>query len=155
MPISGVRAAGDAVSNAVAEIGYDIGATATFADVSTWAGNYTIDPRAGDTSQYKTFAGAPATFSSTANAINILTTCLFTQGATDPFTNVLAAEMSTAFDMQITPIGASSSTGDIILTTVDGILTSKGFPAFDANSATATVFQTVVRAGTVAQSAVV
>lgn len=155
MAISGTRAAGDAVSNAVAEIGYDIGATATFADVSTWAGTYTIDPRTGDTSQYKTFAGAPATFSSTQNAMNIVTQCLYTQGVTDPFTNVHAAAIGSAFDVEITPVGSGAASGDIILTSSGGLLVMAGFPAGDANSTAATTFDVTVYAGDIVESAVV
>ena len=154
MPISGTRSPGDAVSNSVAEVGYDIGATATFADVSTWAGTATIEPRTGDVSQYKTFAGDPATFTSTQNPFNVVTQCLYTEGATDPFSNVNAAAIGSPFDIQITPIGASATTGDIIMTTVDALLITAGFPSFDANSTAATTFDVTVYTGSIAQTAV-
>jgi hypothetical protein len=151
MAISGTLAAEDAVNLANPVFGLDLGATGTFAAVSTWLTTVTTSGGEAPTAEMVRFAGEPIVSVGRKGARTITVTAIYDNASTGVFQNVYAAhEAATAgrkCDVQWTAFGATA--GDPRFTSVNGLLTSCTLPDLTASEANPATFQFVIFASAV------
>lgn len=150
MSISGVYADGDAINMADCEVEVDLTpATSAFANIDSWTSAIAATPETVNTTETYTFTHTgPIIFAGNPGPIDVTCTVVFTEGATDPYSNIKAQSLSALTDVRWGPAGAGS--GGISFTTGGGRLVSRTLPQGAADGSTATTFDFTVRAGSVA-----
>lgn len=135
MAISGTMAEADIVkfNNAVIEVDLTP-ASSAFVQIESWATMVEIDPGRVDTTEEKTLDGVSHVIvSGIINASLVRVTCFYTEGDTDPFTNIydhFQTNKGGAFDVRWS---ASDSANENQFATSSGKLVYCTPPGYDAN----------------------
>ncbi len=154
MAISGTYSDGDAINFNDCEVEVDLTpSSSSFANIDSWAASIEVDPKTVQTTESYTFTHTgPIVFTGNPDPRNVTVTCVYTEGATDPFKNINDHTIGADFDVRFAPKGGA--TGDYQFTTSGGKLISVGSPQGAADGSTATTFTFVVRCSSISQGTI-
>jgi hypothetical protein len=149
MAISGTYADGDAIQGNDCEVEVDLTPdSSSFANIDSWTTSVSINDLTVSTTEEYTFTHTgPIVFSGNPGPREVTVTCVYTEGATDPWTNINSHSIGTDMDIRWS-IGGGSS-GDLQYTTSGGLLTNVSPPQPVADGSTSLKFSFTVKASSV------
>jgi hypothetical protein len=155
MAISGTYSANDAVSfkDCLVEVDLTPGSS-SYADIDSWATEVSVSGEDVPTTEVYPFEGSAIVFAGNKSPVEVQVTAVYTEGSTDPFKNIrdyFEANDGPDFDVRFAPAG--SSDGNYMFTTSGGKLIACPPPQGAGDAASAQVFTFVVRADSLARTA--
>lgn len=154
MAISGTYSDGDAIQMNNCEVEVDLTpASSSFANVDSWATEITATDEQVNTSEAYTFTHTgPIVFAGNPQPVTVTTTCVYTEGTTDPYHNIKNASLGGLMDVRWGPAGVGS--GGKAFTTSGGLLVRRSLPQGNAEGTNPVVFSWDVRCSSVSMGTI-